>query len=31
MWHLFQGLIIFAVAATNIHRHWTPNGDIALS
>jgi hypothetical protein len=26
-WHLFQSLIIFAVA-TNIHWHWTPNGYI---
>jgi hypothetical protein len=25
---LIQGLIIFAVVATNIHRHWTPNGCI---
>ena len=25
MWFLFQGLIVFAVAASNIHWHWTPN------
>jgi hypothetical protein len=29
MWHLFQGLIIVAVVATNIHWHWTPNGYLA--
>lgn len=26
MWFLFQGLIIFAVGASNIYWHWTPNG-----
>jgi hypothetical protein len=26
MWFLFQGLIIFAVMASNIHWHRTPNG-----
>jgi hypothetical protein len=26
MWFLFQGSIIFAVVASNIHWHWTPNG-----
>jgi len=25
MWFLIQGLIIFAVCATNIHWRWTPN------
>ena len=25
-WHLLQGLIIFAVVASNIHYRWTPNG-----
>ena len=24
-WHLFQGSIIFAVVASNIHWEWTPN------
>jgi hypothetical protein len=28
LWVSFQGLIIFAVVATNIHWHWTPNGYI---
>jgi hypothetical protein len=26
MWFLIQSLIIFAVVASNIHWHWTPNG-----
>jgi hypothetical protein len=25
MWYIFQGLIIFAVVASNIHWQWTPN------
>jgi hypothetical protein len=25
MWFLFQGLIVFAVVASNIHWQWTPN------
>jgi hypothetical protein len=25
MWFLLQGSIIFAVVASNIHWHWTPN------
>ena len=25
MWFLFQGLILFAVGASNILYHWTPN------
>ena len=25
MWFLFQGLIVFAVSASNILYHWTPN------
>lgn len=25
MWFLVHGLIVFAVCATNIHWHWTPN------
>ena len=29
MWFLFQSLIIFAVVASNIHWHWTPNGYLA--
>jgi len=29
MWFLFQSLIIFAVMASNIHWHWTPNGYLA--
>jgi len=28
MWFILQGSIIFAVCATNIHWHWTPNGYI---
>jgi len=26
MWFLLQSAIIFAVVASNIHWHWTPNG-----
>jgi hypothetical protein len=26
MWFVLQSLIIFAVIASNIHWHWTPNG-----
>ena len=26
MWFLFQASIIFAVSASNIAYHWTPNG-----
>ena len=26
MWFLLQGLIVFAVCASNIHWHWTLNG-----
>ncbi|MCS3449528.1 hypothetical protein M2222_001651 [Bradyrhizobium elkanii] len=29
MWHLFQSLVIFAVIASNIAYHWTPNGYLA--
>jgi hypothetical protein len=29
MWLLIQSLIIFAVLASNIHWHWTPNGYLA--
>jgi hypothetical protein len=29
MWLVFQSLIIFAVVASNIHWHWTPNGYLA--
>jgi len=29
MWFLFQSSIIFAVVASNIHWHWTPNGYLA--
>ena len=29
MWFLLQSSIIFAVVATNIHWHWTPNGYVA--
>jgi hypothetical protein len=28
-WYLFQGLIVFAVIASNIHWQWTPNGYLA--
>jgi len=28
-WLLLQGLIMFAVMASNIHWHWTPNGYLA--
>ena len=26
IWLVFQSSIIFAVVASNIHWHWTPNG-----
>ena len=29
MWTLLQGLIMFAVVASNIHWYWTPNGYLA--
>jgi hypothetical protein len=29
MWFLLQSSIIFAVVASNIHFHWTPNGYLA--
>ena len=29
MWYLLQASIIFAVMASNIHYHWTPNGYLA--
>jgi hypothetical protein len=29
MWLLFQSTIIFAVVASNIKWHWTPNGYLA--
>jgi hypothetical protein len=29
MWYLLQGLIVFAVMASNIHWQWTPNGYLA--
>ena len=29
MGFVLQGLIIFAVVASNIHWHWTPNGYLA--
>lgn len=29
MWLLLQSLVIFAVMASNIHWHWTPNGYLA--
>jgi len=29
MWYLLQGLVIFAVVASNIHWQWTPNGYLA--
>jgi hypothetical protein len=29
MWFLLQSLIIFAVVASNIHWHWTPNTYLA--
>lgn len=28
-WYLFQGSIVFAVVASNIHWQWTPNGYLA--
>jgi hypothetical protein len=29
MWYIFQGFIIFAVVASNIHWQWTPNPYLA--
>jgi hypothetical protein len=29
MWFAFQGLIVFAVVASNIHWNWTENGYLA--
>jgi DMSO/TMAO reductase YedYZ heme-binding membrane subunit len=29
MWFVIQGLIVFAVVASNIHWHWTPNTYLA--
>ena len=29
MWLILQGLIIYAVIASNLHWHWTPNGYLA--
>jgi hypothetical protein len=29
LWFLIQSAIIFAVVASNIHWHWTPNGYLA--
>ena len=29
MWYLIQGLIVFAVLASNVHWHWTPNSYLA--
>ena len=29
MMHLLQASIVFAVCASNIHWHWTPNGYLA--
>lgn len=29
MWFVLQSLIIFAVMASNIRWHWTPNGYLA--
>jgi hypothetical protein len=26
MWFIFQAIVIFAVMASNIRWHWTPNG-----
>lgn len=28
-WYVFQGLVMFAVIASNIHWQWTPNGLLA--
>jgi hypothetical protein len=30
MWFLIQGLIIFAVIASNMHWYWTPNVSLAI-
>lgn len=29
MWYAIQGLIVFAVLASNVRWHWTPNGYLA--
>ena len=29
MWFIFQSSVIFAVVASDIHWHWTPNGYLA--
>lgn len=29
MWFLLQSLIVFAVLASNVYWHWTPNGYLA--
>ena len=29
MWFIFQSSVIFAVMASNIHWHWTPNPYLA--
>jgi hypothetical protein len=29
VWYLLRSVIIFAVVASNIHWHWTPNGYLA--
>jgi hypothetical protein len=29
LWMIFQGLVVFAVVASNIHWQWTPNGYLA--
>jgi hypothetical protein len=31
VWYLLQSLMIFAVMASNIHWHWTPNGYLAAA
>lgn len=30
LWMIFQGAIVFAVVASNIHWQWTPNGYLAV-
>jgi hypothetical protein len=29
MWYFLQAIVMFAVMASNIHFHWTPNGYLA--
>ena len=29
MWYFLQGVVMFAVLASNIHFHWTPNHYLA--